>query len=205
MESSRQYALMVCDHCDAVYRKPSLRPGLLLRCCRCGTQLERAQRLEVGSMLAFTLTGLMAFVLANVYPIAHIQIRGATDASTLWGIIIVNWNDGLESVAILIALCLFFFPLIELLAATYVLSALTLRLRAVGFAAAMRVLRFTRDWSMPEVFMLGIFVAMVKLAGLARVAPGIGLWAFAALTGLITLVASLDHRYLWDIAAEVDE
>lgn len=205
MESSRQYALMVCDHCDAVYRKPGLRRGMLARCSRCGSLLERMQRLDVGSLLAFTLTGLIAFVLANVYPIAHIDMRGAQDASTLWGTIIVNWNDGLESVAVLIALSLFFFPLIQLLAAAYVLWPLTLRIRVPGFGAAMRLLRFTRDWSMPEVFMLGIFVAMVKLGGIARIAPGIGLWAFVALTGLVTLLASIDHRYLWDIAAEVGE
>ncbi len=205
LESSRQYALIVCDHCDAVYRKPGLRRGMLAHCSRCGTLLERMQRLDVGSLLAFTLTGLIAFALANVYPIAHIDMRGAHDASTLWGTIIVNWNDGLESVAVLIALSLFFFPLIQLLAAAYVLWPLALRIRAPGFGIAMRVLRFTRDWSMPEVFMLGIFVAMVKLAGIARIAPGLGLWAFVALTGLITLVASFDHRYLWDIAAEVGE
>ncbi|MGA9333038.1 MAG: paraquat-inducible protein A [Rudaea sp.] len=205
LESSRQYALMVCDHCDAVYRKPGLQRGMLANCARCGTLLERVQRLDVGSMLAFTLTGLIAFVLANVYPIAHIEMRGARDASTLWGAIIVNWNDGLESVAVLIALSLFFFPLTELLAAAYVLWPLMLRYRAPGFGAAMRILRFTRDWSMPEVFMLGVFVAMVKLGGIARIAPGIGLWAFVVLTGLVTLVASFDHRYLWDIAAEVGE
>ena len=69
----------------------------------------------------------------------------------------------------------------------------------------MRVLRVVGEWSMPEVFLLGAIVALVKLGDLATVIPDTGLWAFGALTWLITLVTSFDHRWLWDIAtAEAD-
>jgi paraquat-inducible protein A len=68
----------------------------------------------------------------------------------------------------------------------------------------MRVLRVVGEWSMPEVFLLGAIVALVKLGDLATVIPDIGLWAFGALTWLITLVTSFDHRWLWDIATEAD-
>lgn len=193
---------MVCDHCDAVYRQPTFQRGSWARCVRCGTVLERMQRLDVGSMFALTLAGLIAFILANVYPIVTIQVRGAHGASTLWGSIIASWQEGIGSVAVLTALTLFFFPLIELLAAAYVLGPLARGRRPQGFGDAMRILRFARDWSMPEVFMLGVFVAMVKLGGIAQIAPGIGLWAFLALTCLITLVTSIDHSRLWEIAEE---
>ena len=193
---------MVCDHCDAVYRQPTFRRGSFARCVLCGTVLERMQRLDVGSMFALTLTGLITFILANVYPIVIIQVRGAHGASTLWGTIIASWQEGIGSVAVLTALTLFFFPLIELLAAAYVLGPLARGRRPHGFGDAMRILRFARDWSMPEVFMLGVFVAMVKLGDIAKIAPGIGLWAFVALTCLITLVTSIDHARLWEIAEE---
>ena len=195
---------MVCDHCDSVYRKPTFQRGVLARCLRCGEVLERMQRMHVGGMLALTLTGLMAFVLANVYPIVLIEVRGAHGASTLWGAIIASWQDGIASIAVLTALTLFFFPLIELLAAAYVLWPLARQRRPRGFGDAMRILRFARDWSMPEVFMLGVFVAMVKLASMARITPGIGLWSFAALTCLVTLVSSFDHSHLWDLATRDD-
>ncbi|MDR3385750.1 MAG: paraquat-inducible protein A [Rudaea sp.] len=195
-------AVMVCDHCDSVYRKPAFRSGMLARCTRCGGVLERMQRLDVNGMLALTVAGLIAFVLANVYPIVRIEVRGAHGGSTLWGAIIASWQDGIAPIAVLTALTLFFFPLVELLAAAYVLWPLARKRRPPGFGAAMRILRFARDWSMPEVFLLGIFVAMVKLASMARITPGMGLWSFAALTGLITLVASFDHSHLWDIATE---
>jgi len=76
--------------------------------------------------------------------------------------------------------------------------------RAPHFAGAMRVLRLVGEWSMPEVFLLGAIVALVKLGDLATVIPDIGLWAFGILTWLITLVTSFDHRWLWDIATEAE-
>ena len=57
---------------------------------------------------------------------------------------------------------------------------------------------------MPEVFMLGVIVAVVKLGDIATIHPGLGLWAFAVLIVLITLITSFDHAWLWDIATERD-
>jgi paraquat-inducible protein A len=202
LQTTIQHPVMVCDHCDTVYRKPELAHGALARCGRCGEVMERTQRLDAGSMLALTVAGLVTFFLANIYPIVHIEVRGARGASTLWGAIIASWQQGIGSIAVLTALTLFFFPLIELLAAVYVLWPLARHRRPRGFGDAMRILRFARDWSMPEVFMLGVFVSMVKLASMARITPGIGLWSFAALTCLVTLVTSFDHSRLWDLATE---
>ncbi len=51
---------------------------------------------------------------------------------------------------------------------------------------------------MLEVCLLGILVAIIKLAGMLEVHPGIGLWAMAILTILILLIAGRDVRGLWD-------
>ncbi|HZP65466.1 MAG TPA: paraquat-inducible protein A [Rudaea sp.] len=202
MESAKHHSLMVCDHCDAVYRKPRFRRGRLARCTRCGAVLERMQRLDVGGMLALTFAGLIVFAIANAYPLVRIDVRGAEDANTLWGTIVTSWHAGAFGVAVLTLFTLFVFPLAELLAALYVLWPLALGRRTPGFGTGMRVLRLAREWSMPEVFMLGVIVAVVKLGSLAKIAPGAGLWAFAALTVLLTLVTSFDHGCLWDLATE---
>ena len=57
----------------------------------------------------------------------------------------------------------------------------------------------TRPWSMMEVFMLGILVSVVKLAGMAKIVPGISLFAFLALIfTLAATAASLDPHLIWD-------
>ena len=45
---------------------------------------------------------------------------------------------------------------------------------------AFRLLRHAQPWSMMEVFMIGILVAIAKLMGMASIVPGLALWAFVA-------------------------
>jgi len=196
--------LLVCEQCDAAHRKTSMQRGQTAQCTRCGARLERAQRLTPEGMLAMTCAAAVMFLIANIYPIVRVDVRGAHGSSTFWGAIVSSWEDGSETIAILAALTVFFAPLIELLAAGYVLWPLARGHRARHFGAAMRVLHVVGEWSMPEVFLLGAIVALVKLGDLATVIPDAGLWSFGALTWLITLVTSFDHRWLWDVATTED-
>ena len=55
-----------------------------------------------------------------------------------------------------------------------------------------------RPWTMVEIFLLGILVAFVKLAGMAEIVPGVALWAFGFL--IITLswaTSSLEPHVIW--------
>jgi paraquat-inducible protein A len=193
--------LLVCEQCDAAFRKATLQRGETAKCARCGAPLERAQRLTPEGMLAMTCAAGIMFLIANLYPIVRVDVRGAHGSSTFWEAVLASWREGSETVAVLAALTVFFAPLVELLAAGYVLWPLARGRRARHFGGAMRILRVVGEWSMPEVFLLGAIVALVKLGDLATVIPDMGLWAFAALTWLITLVTSFDHHWLWDIAS----
>jgi paraquat-inducible protein A len=194
--------LLVCEQCDAVHRKSHMQRGEIAHCARCGARLERAQRLTPDGMLAMTIAAAIMFILANFYPIVRVDVRGAHGVSTFWGAILATWQEGSETVAVLAALTVFFAPLAELLVSGYVLWPLARGRRAPHFAVAMRALRIVGEWSMPEVFLLGAIVALVKLGSMATVIPDTGLWAFGALTWLITLVTSFDRHWLWDIATE---
>ena len=52
---------------------------------------------------------------------------------------------------------------------------------------------------MTEVLILGVLVALVKLAHIAGVVPGIALWAFGALMLLLAAIsAAFDPREFWE-------
>ena len=55
---------------------------------------------------------------------------------------------------------------------------------------------------MLEVCLLGILVAIVKLAGMLNVHPGLGLWALGMLTVLLILISGKDIHRLWDDLAD---
>jgi paraquat-inducible protein A len=194
--------LIVCEHCDSVYRRRSLARGEVADCSVCGAVLERHQWLGVEAQFALIVAAFIVFVIANVSPIVTLGLSGMTAATTLWGAVIAMWNDGAQVVAFLSAMTLFFFPLSQILIFGWVLWFARDGRRAPGFAQAMSTLVRVKPWSMIEVFMLGTLVAVVKAHTYFDVVPGPGIWAFGFLTLLVTLFSSHDPRQLWDITRE---
>ena len=95
-------------------------------------------------------------------------------------------------------------PFLQILLLGWVLGFAWRGRRAPGFVLAMKVLQRLRPWSMVEVCLLGALVAIVKLSGFMAVVPGIGIWALAALTFLMTLISSRDLHVFWHVPMEDD-
>lgn len=199
----RSATLAVCEHCDAVFARHALNRGEIAYCARCGGELYRNRRFDLHLMLALTAASAIVFVIANCYPIVTMELQGKSSHTTLWGAILATWDTGVGPVSVLAALTVFFFPLTQILLFSYVLSALLRGRVPARFVDAMHALRLMRPWSMVEVFMLGTLVSVVKIAGMAVVEPEIGLFAFAALTVLLTTINAFDLHALWDVATEV--
>lgn len=197
--------LMVCEHCDAVYRRRSLARREVARCMRCGAILERHQWLSLDKQFALIVAAGIVFIIANVEPIVQVSLGSSNATTTLWGAAIAMWNDQSQVVAVLAALTLFFFPLTQILIFGWLLAFARQGERAPGFRQAMVMLHYVRPWSMIEVFMLGTLVAVVKASSYFKVVPGAGIWSFAVLTLLITVFASHDPRQLWHKTAGNNE
>lgn len=195
-------SLVICEHCDAVYRRRRLALGERAFCLRCGAVLYRYQILGVNSVLALSVTGLIAMLIANVWPVVTIGASGLTSTTTLWGAIIAVWHDHLIVVAGMTAVALFVAPLFQLGLLTWACAFVCAGRRPPGLIQVVRGLRWMRPWSMIEVLMVGIFVAVSKMGSVLVVDPGAGLWAFGALMVLITAVESWDTHELWNAVPE---
>lgn len=195
-------SLVICEHCDSVYRRRPLACGERATCLRCGAVLYRHQRLGVNSVLALSIAGLIVLLIANLFPIFTISASGVSSTTTLWGAIIAAWHEHVQLVAAMAAVSLFVAPLLQLSMLAWACAFVRARSRPPGLIQVVRVLQWLRPWSMIEVLMLGILVAVVKLQSVFTVSTDIGLWAFAALMVLVTLVASWDTRRLWNDVPE---
>ena len=94
-------------------------------------------------------------------------------------------------------------PLFELGLLLLVLVPLCLRTRPLGFTAIMRLMHVLRPWRMVEVFLLGVVVAVVKLADLAETVPGWGFFGVAVMTLALASLASFDRGMMWRRADEL--
>ncbi len=194
--------LAICRYCDTVHRRPDVLGRATARCVRCDSPLYHANA-DLGAMLAVTLTATVAFVIANGFPLISMSVNGHQTEATLWGAIVASYDQELPLVAAALTISLIIVPLIEIVLLLSVLVPLYAGTLPLGFSLIMRAIRLMRPWRMVEVFLLGVVVAVVKLAGLASTVPGWGSFGVVVMTFALASLGSFDPAALWRRAEEV--
>ena len=190
--------LLICDHCDSVYRRPGLSRGESSRCIRCDAVLERREWLELDGLQAMALAGSILFVIANSWPILSLGLGGQQEATTLWGMAVFMWNDGYPIIASITVFTLLIVPFLRMAGIFWLLAWARRGRRSPAFVGLMVVLARIKPWAMVEVFVLGVLVAIVKSKAYYDVDAGAGIFAYGASTILATVASSADLRGLWD-------
>ncbi len=157
-----------------------LRVGQRATCVDCGATLSR-HRISDDAALAFTLSAVILAVPAAELPLVTVRKFGAEHASYLWTGVRALWQDGMPLLSVWVALCGILVPL-TLLATLMVAIAERAPMRQPTPRFWSRWARSLQQWSMPEVQVLAILVAFVKIGALVNVEPGPGLWFYAAMT-----------------------
>lgn len=190
--------LIICEHCDAVYEPVALVAHEKASCVRCGAVVQRYNGLSIEQRLALSVTAAVLWTFANLYPVMSIRLQGLSNSATLWDSIVALSQGPITFIALVAAVAIIIAPVIQLALLLWVLCFAYANRRAPAFNLCMRGLEALRPWSMLEVCLLGALVAVIKLAGLLDVLPGIGLFALAALSLLLIRIAGRDVRELWD-------
>ncbi|KPU90223.1 paraquat-inducible protein A [Variovorax paradoxus] len=190
---------VVCPGCDAVYARAELQPREVAHCARCGTEIGRHPGAQESRILPLTVTSLIMFAIANLFPIVEIELQGLRSQTTLAGAVVVLGAEGMSVVALLVLATTILFPLLQLCILVYLLIPLRREHRPLGFAILVRLMQSLRPWGMIEVFLLGVLVAVVKLSSMATVVAGPALWAFMALTVTLTAVLSFNPGAFWEM------
>lgn len=192
-------ALSVCHDCDALYRLPELPLGGVARCVRCDAELYRRRKENLDYTLAFTITGFIFLLVANLNPLLILKFGGRMQSNTLLTGIEALWHEGMVDLALLVLGTSLLFPFFTLIGMLYILLPLKFGYHPWKLALVFRLINEITPWAMVGVYMLGIFVAFVKLMSMATVVPGIALYAFLGVL-LITAAAkaTLDPRMIWE-------
>ena len=159
------------------------------------------RRMENGiyRSLMFSFTGLILFVIANVFPFMTFKLHGRVQEAILSSGIKELYDQGLWPLAILVLLVSIVFPLVKIVGLLYVLVPLQFKRRAWKAAATFRFVDGLHEWAMMDVFLLGVLVAFVKLSDMATLVLGIGVYSFAALILIMAAAgAALDPHEVWE-------
>lgn len=190
--------LIACHECDLLQRVPEQHGSVIARCRRCRAVLHRSVPNSLDRTLALAFAGLILFVVANSLPFLAFQIQAQKTQTTLISGVKELYDQGMWEIAILVLLTTIIVPLLLLLGHIYVLLPLKFNRTPWKMATVFRLLDGLRPWSMTEVFLIGILVAVVKLVGMAEIIPGLALWSFTLLIVLLAAAAAnLDPQIVW--------
>jgi paraquat-inducible protein A len=191
-------SLIVCPHCDAVYRRPSLALDQVARCSECHSVVCRSNRLNIEGWLALTMTSAITFIIANAFPVISVGLQNFRNDATLWEATTSLVQGGWAPMAVPAMLMAIMAPLAQIVLLGWVLAFAWKGQRAPGFQHTMKLLVMLRRWNMLDVAFLGVMVAAIKLSSMAEVAIGPGMWAIGALLCLTALTANGDLLWLWE-------
>jgi paraquat-inducible protein A len=148
--------------------------------------------------LALTITALIALILANTAPLMGLSAVGRHARTTIIGGAYEMWVQGQEVTAMIVAFCAVIAPAAYLV---FILTVLLTVRRPPAPHWVGEMLRWAdsmRPWSMNEVMLLGILVALIKIAELAAVDAGVGMYAVGALVLLFpAIMVTFDPDEIW--------
>jgi len=189
---------IACHECDVIHRITPLPGKGAAHCIRCGAVLYKHKPNSLDRTLAFALAGLILFILANSFPFLGLKIGAQVRETNLITGIHELYLQGMHMIATLVLITTVLAPFIQMMCLFYVLLPLKFDRVPRRMPRVLRFLEHVLPWSMMEVFMVGILVSVVKLAGMAKIIPGISLYSFLALIFVLAaMTVSLDSHLIW--------
>ncbi len=193
------HSLIACPACDLLHHRRKLTVAATARCSRCGNVLFRPSNPRLDRPLALTIAAIILLVLANSFPFISFDISGHTEQALLSSGVFSLLDAGWVMLAVLVLLTGIVLPFLQLAGVAYVLIPLRFGFFAPHLAVIYRWVRLLQPWAMTDIFMLGIFVSVAKLAGMGSIILGVALYAFVALMFILAAIfAALNPESIWE-------
>jgi len=189
-----------CHACDLVNPVPANDHGHH-DCARFGAALHVRKTDSIARTWSLVITAFILYIPANAYPIMTVISFGRGSPDTILSGVIHLMEAGLWPLALLVFVASVAVPMLKLIGLSFLLvsvqkgSVWRLKDKTVLY----RIIEAVGRWSMIDIFMISILVALVNLGSVATIEPGVGAISFAAVV-IITMIASMmfDPRLMWD-------
>jgi len=198
--TASQAGLLSCLTCGLLSRPA---PQAESACPRCGARLHARKPASLVRAWAFLVCAMVLYLPANILPIMQMESLFGWQSDTIMSGIVFLWSTGSWPLAIIVFVASIVVPLLKMLALLTLLIAVHrgVRVHTHDLARLYRLLEIVGRWSMLDIFVVAILVALVQLQLVATVTPGQGAAAFGAVVVLTMLATmSFDPRLLWDSA-----
>ena len=197
--SAAALGLYACPTCALVARPQG--GEATAHCPRCGSTLHRRRPDSIGQTWALLITAYILILPANLLPIMETGSLFSSQRDTILSGVFYLWTSGSWALALLVFFASVIVPLAKLMALSFLLHSVQQHSphHPQRRTRLYHLLKFIGRWSMLDIYVVTLLVALVQLQSVATITAAPGAIAFGALV-VVTMLASMrfDPRLIWD-------
>jgi len=189
-------AMQACSGCDLLLEKQQLPPGQAGFCPRCGSLISAPRRDSVNRTLAISVTGLLLYFPAMFFPLLSLGTMGLEGQGSIVDGFFAFYSSGYKLVAIVVLLTSVLLPLAKLVTLFLVSFCIFCNFFPPFLSYLLRTYHHLKEWGMDEVYLIGLFVTLIKVYDIAEIQYEIGFFTFLGLvltTVGLSLVVDMEH------------
>jgi paraquat-inducible protein A len=199
VKTAKNSGLVGCHSCHLLCRAAVAHAEM--SCPRCGARMHVRKPNSISRTWALVLAAFIFYIPANLLPITTVVSLGKAQSDTIMSGVIYFIKSGMWPIALVIFVASVFVPLLKLLALSFLLISVRKKSvwRQKDRTQLYRITEIVGRWSMIDIFVVTILVALVSMGSLATIYAGPGALFFSAVV-VITMFAamSFDPRLIWD-------
>ncbi len=203
--SALRLGLAGCHSCQLLLRVPARVRSSTLRCPRCGAVVHPRKPRSLSRTWALLLAAYVFYVPAMVLPITRITTLGRLQEDTIMSGVVYFFQSGEWPIGLVIFVASVFVPVLKLLILSLLAVSVQWRSqwRPRDRTRLYRITEMVGHWSMVDVYVVTLLVALVKAGALASIEVGPAAFYFASVVVLTILAANaFDPRLIWDALEE---
>lgn len=180
--------MVCCPVCDALHEIRDVPDGKRARCVRCRTVIAVGKPEAILRIVVLAATALVLMTIVVFYPFLELRNGVFTSRASVFETVMSFSQGVMAPLSLATAAFVIVLPISRLLLLLWALSPLAVNRHAwPGAAFALRWAEILKPWAMAEIFMVGVAVALVKLADLATLSMGPAFWSFTAIVVITAL------------------
>lgn len=197
LRTARNSGYLLCSQCEKLH----LLNQEGLHCDRCGARLHSRAANSMSLSWACLIASMLLFLPANLLPIMTFTTFGQGEPNTIIGGVLHLMEQDMLVIGLVVLTASIVVPVLKMIALTILLCTVqfglqtNLRQKTMMF----RIVEWIGRWSMLDIFVIGILVALVQLGSIAHIEGNHGATAFAIVV-LLTMFSAIafDTRLIWD-------
>ena len=184
---------IACPTCDTLHRLPPEAAGGRTRCAQCHHVLTFGRSEAIARVTGLALTSVVLMGVVLFTPFLTLDAGPFGSAASVVDVVLGFSTGLMVPLALAVLVFIVVLPVSRALLLAWALGPLAAGMRNLpGAEAALRWAFALKPWAMAEIFMVGVAVALVKLAGMAKVEMGTAFWAFV----LFVLVNAFQDTFM---------